>query len=415
MFRPAHNTAYVFLLMLLLQACGPPRLSQQDFSSQLASPDSRLQPDLVVFHSADSSFLFCSIATSDLLFKVIDDTARASFSIHYELHASFDATAIIDSASSTYSIEGDSSVAMIRGWFAFNHPPNGKAVLKVNVTDNYLKQSTERLQLVNNLAVNLQQQFVLTDTSGGALVRNFVAPGEHFRLKSVNFGNSPLLVRCYFRNFGHPAPPFSKTPDPVFSFRHDSIFSCKESESLRLEKPGIYHFQPDTSLKAGFTVFVFDPWFPEVKSQSQLIEPLRYITMRGEYNEMLNKSDPKKAAEDFWLKTGGRNDRSRALIRIYYQRVQEANRRFTSYVPGWKTDRGMIYVVFGPPASVYRSQQLEQWTYQVDNFGTIIFDFKPKGNPFTDNDFSLVRREEFDYAWYQSVERWRQGNISLRH
>jgi GWxTD domain-containing protein len=415
MFRPAHKILAFFFFMLLLPACGPPRLSQQDFSSQLATPDNRLQPELTVYHTGDSSFLFFAVSTSDLLYKVVDDTARASFSIRYELHASFEATAILDSATYSYSLPADSSVSFIKGRFSFLPPPNGKAILKVNISDDFRKVNSERLQLVSNLPVNLQQKFVLTDTSGSTLVRNYVAPDEYFKLRSVVFGKASLLVRCYFRNFHHPAPPFSKAADPVFTFRPDSLFRNHEGDSLRLDQPGIYHFQPDTALKTGYTVFVFDPWFPEIKSPRQLIEPLRYITMRNEYEEMLKKPDPKKAAEEFWLKTGGRNDRSKALIRIYYQRVQEANRRFTSYVPGWKTDRGMIYVVFGPPGSVFRSQQLEQWTYNTESNGTIIFDFKPKGNPFTDNDFSLVRREEFDYAWYQSVERWRQGNISLRH
>jgi GWxTD domain-containing protein len=36
----------------------------------------------------------------------------------------------------------------------------------------------------------------------------------------------------------------------------------------------------------------------------------------------------------------------------YYQRIQYANEKFTSGIPGWKTDRGRIYITFGKPDSV---------------------------------------------------------------
>src|ERR1051325_869191 len=33
----------------------------------------------------------------------------------------------------------------------------------------------------------------------------------------------------------------------------------------------------------------------------------------------------------------------------YYERIQYANEHFSSGIPGWKTDRGRIYVTFGKP------------------------------------------------------------------
>ena len=36
----------------------------------------------------------------------------------------------------------------------------------------------------------------------------------------------------------------------------------------------------------------------------------------------------------------------------YYERIQYANEKFTSGIPGWKTDRGRIYITFGKPDSV---------------------------------------------------------------
>lgn len=414
MFRQLHDRSTVIFLLLLIISCGPTRLSQQDMSSQLAAPDARLQPYFTIYQTADSTFLYGLVHTTELLYHIENDTAKALFSVYYELRPSFESALIHDSSTYYFPLLRDSVAGDFRFWFPIKKIPGVRPVLKLLVKDEFLKKESERILIPDFTANNLQQKFVLADTTGIPLVRTTVRPDETFTFISSIYGTASTLVRCYFRTFPHPAPPFSKKADPRFSFRPDSIFQYNVGNHLQLHREGIYHFQTDTSGKEGFTVFVFDPWFPEFKSPAQLIPPLRYLTMRNEYQEMLQKENPKEAAESFWLKTGGRNDRSKALIRIYYQRAQEANRRFTSYVPGWKTDRGMIYMILGPPASVYRSDNLEQWTYNTDN-GTITLDFKQILNPFTDNDFSLVRREEYEYPWYQWVDKWRKGNISLRH
>src|SRR5207237_10498932 len=36
----------------------------------------------------------------------------------------------------------------------------------------------------------------------------------------------------------------------------------------------------------------------------------------------------------------------------HYRRIAYANERFASGIPGWKTDRGRIYITFGPPAEI---------------------------------------------------------------
>jgi GWxTD domain-containing protein len=36
----------------------------------------------------------------------------------------------------------------------------------------------------------------------------------------------------------------------------------------------------------------------------------------------------------------------------HYRRIAYANEQFTSGTPGWKTDRGMIYIIHGPPAEI---------------------------------------------------------------
>src|SRR5271166_4123453 len=36
----------------------------------------------------------------------------------------------------------------------------------------------------------------------------------------------------------------------------------------------------------------------------------------------------------------------------HYRRIAYANERFGSAIPGWKTDRGRIYITYGPPDQI---------------------------------------------------------------
>jgi len=54
--------------------------------------------------------------------------------------------------------------------------------------------------------------------------------------------------------------------------------------------------------------------------------------------------------EQFWLRRDPSPDTVDNEYRDqYYRRIAEANEKFTSGIPGWKTDRGRIYIMHGPP------------------------------------------------------------------
>ena len=107
-----------------------------------------------------------------------------------------------------------------------------------------------------------------------------------------------------------------------------------------------------------------------------MLQPLRYITTIDEYDEMRNAVDVKLAVDNFWLNNAGNPTRARSMIQKYYGRVVDANKYFTSYHEGWKTDRGLIYMVYGPPRIVYRGKDVEEWIYgEKGNNNSIRFQF----------------------------------------
>ncbi len=57
--------------------------------------------------------------------------------------------------------------------------------------------------------------------------------------------------------------------------------------------------------------------------------------------------------ESFWLRRDPTPDSAENEYKEeHYRRIAYANERYASGIPGWKTDRGRIYITFGPPAEI---------------------------------------------------------------
>jgi len=57
--------------------------------------------------------------------------------------------------------------------------------------------------------------------------------------------------------------------------------------------------------------------------------------------------------EQFWLRRDPDPDTPENEYKEqYYERIQYANEKFASGIPGWKTDRGRIYIMFGKPDEI---------------------------------------------------------------
>lgn len=174
----------------------------------------------------------------------------------------------------------------------------------------------------------------------------------------------------------------------------------------------MYQLQYDTLLKSGAALFNFGGEFPAVTTIEPMVSALRYITTLNEFNKIQQEDDKKEAVDQFWIDVSGSKERARFLIKIFYSRMQNANRFFTSYLEGWKTDRGMIYLIFGSPKTVYRTSDTEYWDYGFfKGYGSLNFSFRKMANPFTNNDYVLVRSAAYEPVWYMAVDHWRQGRI----
>ena len=105
-------------------------------------------------------------------------------------------------------------------------------------------------------------------------------------------------------------------------------------------------------------------------------------------------------------------DASRELIRVYYNRVLYSNLYFSSYKEGWKTDRGMIYVIFGPPDLLEKNADEEIWSYRSRRSSSKLeFRFIRNTTALSFEDFILDRNSSSTAIWGEAVESWKRGKI----
>jgi len=122
---------------------------------------------------------------------------------------------------------------------------------------------------------------------------------------------------------------------------------------------------------------------------------------RDAFNRLSNDAEREKFIDQFWLQrdpTPGTVENE--FKEEHYRRIAYANERFASGMPGWKTDRGRIYIKYGPPdeieshpaASYQRPLEVgggttsmypfEQWRYRyLEDIGTdVVFEFVDRTN-----------------------------------
>jgi GWxTD domain-containing protein len=85
-------------------------------------------------------------------------------------------------------------------------------------------------------------------------------------------------------------------------------------------------------------------------------EEVVYIITKEEREAFLRlttNEEREQFIEDFWRKRNPDPDSPENAFREeHYRRIAYANERFSSGVPGWKTDRGHIYILWGPPDEI---------------------------------------------------------------
>lgn len=409
------DSIFILVFSFLMGCKSSSKLSNENLATQLFYQTETFSPDFLLYHeNLDSSFVYFSIDAKDLLF-VNDGAAFSSqLRIEYSIFDSYSIAIPSDTGSIKFKFLSATDNVLIHDSFFLNSDLRDRNILKLKFVDINRNAETIRSTVIVNKGKLSNQSFIVSMHQGEILYNNFLPGANRISLETEFPGVQALWVRCYFRDFPLASLPFRVIDDVKFSMHSDSVFYVYKSslDSIQILRPGIYYFQMDTTLSSGLAIICLDPDFPKVTKPEQLIEATRYLTTRKEYAQLMGAENKKMELDAFWLDVGGSQERARGLIRAYYNRVQDANRAFTSYMEGWKTDRGMIYLILGQPISIYRDAETEQWTYSgLPGFPEMLFIFRKMNNPFSNNDYALIRQPVYENVWYLAVDHWRQGRI----
>ena len=417
------NCLYI-LLMLFVFACGTSRKVENKTSAATYKRDvNTIHPEFTIFHVSDSlSELHYKISSKELLYTRPDGfNFSSNLLISFRLLSSFDSKDVIDSASvRLVDVNHENFSKYLIGKMNVKALTPRSYFLRINITDLNRNISVATvLEIEKDNDLNRQNFLVKSNVDDAPLFHNYFKPNEELSITYKAKIAVTLFVRYYNRSFPLAAPPFSLVDPRPFQYKADSLFTIQLDQNgiakFSASKKGFYHFQLDTTKKIGLTLYSFSETFPEIKKAEELVPPLRYITSKQEYDELSTSANPKASVEKFWMNCTGNQERAKEIIRKYYNRVRDANLFFTSYLEGWKTDRGMIFLIYGAPNVIYRTAYAETWTYgEENNINSLSYSFSKVDNPFTDNDYTLERSAVYKQNWGMAVDIWRQGRTYLQ-
>ncbi len=158
---------------------------------------------------------------------------------------------------------------------------------------------------------------------------------------------------------------------------------------------------------AGATIIAGSVWLHRTLSKSRqpkkekafkekAMNEIGYISMSGQRKALkkLNSEEEINAfLQGFWQKLDPTSGTPENEVKDeYYRRWAYANEHFADYREGWKTDRGRVYIIYGPPDDIdhfrrtvaigkQTAKALEAWIYN-----------RPASRSETPNVFSYFHR-----------------------
>jgi GWxTD domain-containing protein len=386
-------------------------------------------PDITIFNQdAETSILSVCLRRSQLYFSEANPSGASLASLLLSVRLFDDKLggALADTFTYKYDLKRDD----IGGEYTFNVPlkayEGGSYSAEIKIID-LVRQRTvqtfvdfERTGPYSKLNYKIQDNF-----NHNELHSYIVRRDEFINVLCPSLHPDTLWLFYYEPVKEIPPAPSVILPEVTLSPEPEMIVPLPYSDTLPLMFPreGIYMLSPDSLIREGLVLYNFGPDHPTMTSPETMIPPLTYIATPEEMDTLMIAEKPKLALDNFWLRRTGSTERSKELIRIYYNRTLFANVYFSSYKAGWLTDRGMIYIMYGPPDKLYKNTEGESWGYRMppvkSRWGSrykvadqyLWFNFRKQKNIFSDNDFALNRASTPVSYWDIAVARWREGKV----
>lgn len=268
--------------------------------------------------------------------------------------------------------------------------------------------------------IDLKSPYVLDQPDFGAYYANEIAfdqnylnKGESLLFKTVK---SPSIHSFFYPiKFDVPFPPMETRPaDIPKELNVINMGDFLSNIPKELNEEGYYFFQTDTAATTGLLLKTTHESFPKVKDWEEMVQMVTYISTRKEHESLILAEDKKKALDEYWINLARNPEIAKELIRNYFRMVEFANILFTDFKEGWKTDRGMVYIVMGPPQEVNFYLDREVWSYAgMDATSKIRFTFARAKTILSPHFYTLNRSRAYQPIWFKNISQWRSGRMAF--
>lgn len=382
---------------------------------------STLDPDFSVHHLNDSSsIVYLRVFPSDLLFNEAnaEREMRAKLIIQYKL-------LYVDEEKNRLVLKDSASMEKVLVYenvrnSYFTAVPlkaylGSRYILQLNMKDGLRGSENRKFMVIDKTSRFNKQNFrVLSTITGYPVFTEVFSSADLFRLEFNMLGYDSIYVDYYSLDRTLPRPIFSAAPEIQMRTFPDStyILPFNDTMTFHLPEAGIYLFRMTEDVQEGCALYNFGDNFPKIETPNELLGPLVYLATTAEFRDLRLEPNRKLAIDNFWLNMANDMDDARELIRVFYSRVLYSNTYFTSYKEGWKTDRGMIYIIFGPPDMLEKFPDEEVWRYRTRKSNSPLeFKFERKDNHLSYDDYQLDRSSSSTAIWSEAVQSWKRGRI----
>jgi GWxTD domain-containing protein len=236
--------------------------------------------------------------------------------------------------------------------------------------------------------------------NGGSLVnriRRLVEPAQPAADSLPGAGAAWAMTLLWMAGIGVATVHAAQTPVPL-----PHVVSLKAVSEYAPPSPFAAPKSPITSvIDHAKKTLLFDPFLSAQVAQAQDGGDAEKNALKSQYKQWLDadvayiiQDEERKAflqlatdeeraqfIEQFWLRRDPTPGTAENEYKAeHYRRVAYANEHFSSTIPGWKTDRGRVYITLGPPDEIEAHAQpypVEFWRYRsIEGVGqNIEFEF----------------------------------------
>lgn len=241
---------------------------------------------------------------------------------------------------------------------------------------------------------------------------NFVDSIKTYSVHSKKYDDAEINIEFYKSSNDIIVPPYYNLKNTDEIILPDSIFTYRMGDSIKFINRGYYIIKPPSQDVGAMCLLNFGDSYPNILKLSDMLDPIQLISTNKDYRATMASDNLKIAIDTYWLSLSNSQKFAREQIRVFYNRVALANRYFSDYRQGWKTDRGMLYVVLGPPTIVNISANAEEWFYgENPDVAGVLFRFEKRPSNFSGYEYFLIRDELYQTVWAQAINTWRKGRV----